>query len=108
LGLQPGSSGAVPLDVAASLFGADLRQPGPLGSERCQFTARRIEPSAPVPAGLSTLPEVGIRFAARPSPDNHTEFAVPVGALANFGSLHWLVTVGVVIQLAHPESKRRK
>lgn len=71
-------------------------------------TARRIEPSAPVPAGLSTLPQVGIRSAARPRLDNHAEFAVPGGALADGGSLHWLVTVGVVIQLAHTESMRRK
>ena len=106
--LQPGSPGPVPLDIAARFLGRHLWQPGPTGPERRQFPARRLKPAAPVPSGLHGLPQVGMRLAPRPRLDNHAEFTVPGGALANGGSLHWLVTVGVVIQLAHTESMRLK
>jgi hypothetical protein len=64
--LQPGAAAAVPLDVAARLLGADLWQPGPPGPEHRQLSGRRAEPPAPVPPGLGSLPQVGIRLAPRP------------------------------------------
>ncbi len=102
----------MPLDIAARLPGAGLRQPGPPGLEHRQLAARRLEPLAPVPPGLGSLPQVGMRLAPRPRLHGHAVLIAPHDARAGSGCLRRLVTVQPVaavkpaIEPAHSKSMR--
>jgi hypothetical protein len=105
--LQPRALTAVPLDVAARLFGADIGQAREPRLEPCQLTARGVELQGPVPARLSRLLQVGMRLAPRPRLHNHAELTAPRGTLADRCCLRRLVTPGPAIEPAHTQSMRR-